>query len=183
MSIPGFSARIAEVFIAETGGDMTAFPSAGHLASWAGVAPGCNESAGRVNQGHPPRQPLPQSRPRHRRSIGRTVKGHLLQRQVQTHRRSPRTHDRPGRPEHTMITDAYNMLCNGAFTAILDPTTTPATNPPKTRTEPSSNSKPWATTSHSNPAPKPPNPRPAPLTRSRSPNFRVRPQRPPKPRA
>jgi transposase len=47
-SIPGFSQIIAEVFIAETGGDMTQFPTPGHLASSAGVSPGSNESAGRV---------------------------------------------------------------------------------------------------------------------------------------
>jgi transposase len=48
ISIPGFSRIIAEVFIAETGGDMTVFPTAGHLASWTGLSPGSNESAGRV---------------------------------------------------------------------------------------------------------------------------------------
>ncbi|HOB49820.1 MAG TPA: IS110 family transposase, partial [Mycobacterium sp.] len=48
ISIPGFSRIVAEVFIAETGGDMSVFPSAGHLASWAGLAPGSHESAGRV---------------------------------------------------------------------------------------------------------------------------------------
>lgn len=49
-TIPGISDRVAEVIIAETGGDMTIFPSAHHLASWAGVAPGQNESAGRKKQ-------------------------------------------------------------------------------------------------------------------------------------
>jgi transposase len=48
MSIPGFSSKTAEVFIAETGGDMSVVPSAGHLASWAGVSPGSNDSAGRI---------------------------------------------------------------------------------------------------------------------------------------
>lgn len=47
-SIPGFSTTIAEVVLAETGGDMGVFPTAGHLASWAGTAPGSHESAGRV---------------------------------------------------------------------------------------------------------------------------------------
>ncbi len=45
--IPGISTTVADVVIAETGGDMRVFPSAGHLAAWAGVAPGQNESAGR----------------------------------------------------------------------------------------------------------------------------------------
>lgn len=48
ISIPGFSTTIAEIFIAETGADMTVFPTAGQLASWTGAAPGSNESAGRV---------------------------------------------------------------------------------------------------------------------------------------
>ncbi len=48
VSIPGFSTTIAEVFIAETGADMSVFPTAGHLASWAGTSPGSNESAGRI---------------------------------------------------------------------------------------------------------------------------------------
>ena len=47
-SIPGWSTTVAEVFLAETGGEMTVFPTAGRLASWAGVCPGANESAGRV---------------------------------------------------------------------------------------------------------------------------------------
>ena len=47
-SIPGISKTVAEVVIAETGGDLTRFASAEHLTSWAGVCPGSNESAGRV---------------------------------------------------------------------------------------------------------------------------------------
>lgn len=45
-SIPGISTTVADIVIAETGGDMSIFPTAGHLASWAGVCPGINESAG-----------------------------------------------------------------------------------------------------------------------------------------
>ena len=47
-SIPGISQTVAEVVIAETGGDLTRFASPDHLTSWAGVCPGSNESAGRV---------------------------------------------------------------------------------------------------------------------------------------
>lgn len=49
--IPGISHRVAEVIIAETGGDMSRFPTAGHLASWAGVSPGNHESGGRRKSG------------------------------------------------------------------------------------------------------------------------------------
>ncbi|MBE3202863.1 IS110 family transposase [Parafrankia sp. CH37] len=50
-TIPGISRKAAEIIIAETGGDMTAFATAGHLASWIGVCPGMNESAGVVRSG------------------------------------------------------------------------------------------------------------------------------------
>ncbi len=52
VTIPGISTGVADVIIAETGGDMSRFPSAGHLASWAGTCPGSNESAGRVKSTH-----------------------------------------------------------------------------------------------------------------------------------
>jgi len=48
VTIPGISTGVADVIIAETGADMSRFPSAGHLASWAGTCPGSNESAGRI---------------------------------------------------------------------------------------------------------------------------------------
>jgi transposase len=46
-TIPGVGPKVAQVIIAETGGDMARFPSAAHLASWAGLAPAMHESAGR----------------------------------------------------------------------------------------------------------------------------------------
>jgi transposase len=45
--IPGVNRRIAEIIVSEIGVDMKRFPSAGHLASWAGMCPGQNESAGK----------------------------------------------------------------------------------------------------------------------------------------
>ncbi|WP_328870272.1 IS110 family transposase [Streptomyces sp. NBC_00287] len=47
-TIPGINQAVAEVIIAETGGDMARFTTAKHLASWAGVCPGHQESAGRI---------------------------------------------------------------------------------------------------------------------------------------
>ncbi len=46
-TIPGVQRRAAEVIISEIGTDMSVFPTAGHLASWAKVCPGQNESAGK----------------------------------------------------------------------------------------------------------------------------------------
>ena len=46
-TIPGVGVKVAQVFIAETGGDMSRFPSAAHLAAWAGLAPAIYESAGK----------------------------------------------------------------------------------------------------------------------------------------
>jgi transposase len=46
-SIPGISQTTAEVIIAETGADMSRFPTAAHLCAWAGVAPASYESAGK----------------------------------------------------------------------------------------------------------------------------------------
>lgn len=48
VTIPGISTKVADVIIAEIGVDMSRFPTAGHLASWAGTCPGSHESAGRV---------------------------------------------------------------------------------------------------------------------------------------
>jgi transposase len=50
-TIPGVDRRTAETLIAEIGVDMSRFPSSGHLASWAGMCPGNNESAGKRRSG------------------------------------------------------------------------------------------------------------------------------------
>lgn len=53
MTIPGIHAQAAATLIAEIGTDMSRFPSAKHLASWAGVCPGNRESGGKRKSGTP----------------------------------------------------------------------------------------------------------------------------------
>jgi transposase len=50
-TIPGITDRVADTVLAEIGVDMAPFPSAPHLASWAGTCPGQHESAGKRKGG------------------------------------------------------------------------------------------------------------------------------------
>jgi transposase len=50
-TIPGVNRRIAEVMLAEMGLDMRQFPTASHLASWAGLSPGNHQSGGKRYSG------------------------------------------------------------------------------------------------------------------------------------
>lgn len=49
--LPGIGRRSAEVILAEIGTDMSRFPSAAHISSWAGICPGNHRSAGRSKHG------------------------------------------------------------------------------------------------------------------------------------
>jgi transposase len=51
MTIPGVGRQAAEVLVAEIGPEMAKFPTAGHLASWAGICPGNNQSGGKRRPG------------------------------------------------------------------------------------------------------------------------------------
>jgi transposase len=50
-TIPGVGRYVAEALLAEIGADVSRFPTAGHLASWAGMCPGSDESAGKRRSG------------------------------------------------------------------------------------------------------------------------------------
>lgn len=116
MSIPGFSRIVAEVFIAETGGDMSVFPSAGHLASWAGLSPGSNESAGRVKS--------TKTRPGNRYLkgvLGIAALSAARSKNTYFSAKYKRIASRRGpmraivAVEHAMIVAAYSLLTNGDF--------------------------------------------------------------------
>ncbi|MEV6096227.1 IS110 family transposase [Nocardia sp. NPDC051981] len=115
-SIPGFSTTVAEVFLAETGGDMSVFPTGGHLASWAGVCPGANESAGRIKS--------TKTRPGNRHlmgalgiaaiSVSRSKKTYFAAKYRRiTARRGPMK--AIVAVEHAMVTAAHAMLIHGDF--------------------------------------------------------------------
>src|SRR6266498_3847915 len=50
-TVPGVGKRMAEILVAEIGIAMSRFPTAAHLASWAGMCPGNKESAGKRKTG------------------------------------------------------------------------------------------------------------------------------------
>jgi len=116
ISIPGFSQIVAEVFIAETGADMSVFSTAGHLASWAGTAPGKNESAGRVKS--------TKTRPGNRYlkgALGTAALSAARSKNTYFSAKYKRiaAHRGPIKAvvavEHAMLVAAFNMLTNGAF--------------------------------------------------------------------
>ncbi len=115
-SIPGFSQIIAEVFIAETGGDMTQFDTPQQLAAWAGVSPGSNESAGRVKS--------TKTRPGNRYLKGALGVAALNQARTRKTYFSAKYHRLASTRgpmkaivavEHAMIVTAWSMLTNGEF--------------------------------------------------------------------
>jgi transposase len=115
-SIPGISTLIADVITAETGADMTRFPSAGHLASWAGVCPGHHESAGRIKS--------TKTRPGNHHlkgALGTAALAAGRSKDTYLGARYRRLSARIGKSkaivatEHTILTAIWNMANTGAF--------------------------------------------------------------------
>ena len=110
-SIPGVGRRTAEILLAEIGTDMGRFPSAAHLASWAGMCPGNDESAGKRRSGKTrPGSPwLRQALVEAAQAAGRTRDTYLAAqyRRLATRRGKKKAVVAVG---HTILVVAYHLL-------------------------------------------------------------------------
>jgi len=113
-TIPGVSTRVADTIIAETGGNMSVFPTSRHLASWAGVCPSSNESAGRVKSTkiQPGNKYLKEMLGVAAISASRTKNTYL---NALYHRLIPRIGNLKAivALEHSILTSVYEMLTTG----------------------------------------------------------------------
>ena len=113
--IPGIGRRNAEDVIAEIGTDMTRFPSAAHLASWAKLSPGNYQSAGRRRSGHTGHGNtwLKSALTEAAQSAARTKDTYLSAqyRRIATRRGSKRATTAVA---HTIIKTIYHMLRDGS---------------------------------------------------------------------
>jgi transposase len=115
-TIPGISTRTADIVIAETGVDMSRFPTAKHLASWAGTTPGNNESAGKVKSSRSrPGNPYLQG------ALGAAAMACAQNPRTYLGARYRRIATRRGPQkanvaiQHSMLTAIWNMGTNGTF--------------------------------------------------------------------
>lgn len=120
--IPGVGRRTAEEVLAEIGVDMSRFPTAAHLASWAKVCPGNNESAGkrmsgRTGHGNPW---LKTSLVQAARAAARTKDTYLS---AQYHRLAARRGAKRAALAlaHTILVTMHHMLSKGAEYQDLGP--------------------------------------------------------------
>ena len=144
-TIPGISDRVASTIIAETGADMSKFPTAGHLASWAGVCPGHHESAGRIGS--------TKTRPGNahlKAALGNAVMGATRRDGSYLQARYRRRAARSTRlkalvaTEHALLTAIWHMLTTGQpyrdlggdYYLRRDPEATKRRNPPSQRPRP-----------------------------------------------
>lgn len=113
-TIPGVSLRVAEVIISETGADMSVFETPARLASWTGVCPGANESAGRIKSAHilPGNKYLKAALGIAALSAARSKNTYLAARYHRITARSGRNKALVA-VEHSILTAAWHMLAYG----------------------------------------------------------------------
>ncbi len=121
-TIPGVGRRTAEMLLAESGLDMGRFPTAGHLASWAGMCPGHDESAGKRRSGHTRRGSpwLRQALVEAAQAAGRTRGTYLS---TQYHRLAARRGKKKAviAVGHTILVTAYHLLARDQVYEELGP--------------------------------------------------------------
>ena len=134
ITIPGISVLVADVIIAETGADMSRFPTAGHLASWAGTCPGSNESAGRIKS-----TKTRPGNPYLKGALGIAAMSAARSQDTYLAAKYRRIASRRGpikaivALEHTMLTAIWNMITNGVFYDDLGGDYYTKLNPDKTK--------------------------------------------------
>ena len=134
VTIPGISVLVADVIIAETGADMSRFPTAGHLASWAGTCPGSNESAGRVKS-----TKTRPGNPYLKGALGVAAMSAARSKDTYLAAKYRRIASRRGpvkaivAVEHAMLIAIWNMITNGVFYEDLGGDFYTRRNPDKTK--------------------------------------------------
>lgn len=113
VTVTGISQRTAEVIVSEIGTDMSRFPSAGHLCSWAGLVPGLNVSAGK-RQGNKTRRGSPWLRSALVESAHGASRSKGTYLAAQYHRLAARRGKKKAivAVAHTILAIAYHLLKN-----------------------------------------------------------------------
>ena len=113
-SIPGVQRRTAEVILAEIGPDMRVFPSARHLASWAGQCPGNDRSAGKQRSGRTRKGSKWLNDALKDAAMAATRSNHTYLQALYRRQRSRIGHAKAiGTIKHTILAAAWHMLTHG----------------------------------------------------------------------
>ena len=118
--MPGVAQRTAELLIAEIGTDMSVFPVAGHLASWAGQCPGNEQSAGKRCSGRIRKGAKHLNAALKDAAMAALPTNDSYVQALYRQRRSQLGHSRAlGAVKHSMICACWHMLTTGELYADL----------------------------------------------------------------